>query len=109
MLIGIMTYLTVGILGAVFVYIFSNIETSFVTEYISTAREGMMNAKETLINGPQGVKMSEEEFQRHLSSLEETTSGILAVDYFIKSCVVGFFIPLFYSVIFRKVEKILPN
>lgn len=105
LIIGVTVYLAVGIAGGLFIFIFGKLETSFVAEYINMAREGVMAAKDELINGPQGVKMTEQEFANHLASLENTTAGILAVDYFIKSCIVGFFIPLLYSALFRKVER----
>ena len=105
MILGMVLYLFVGLMGSLFIYTFSRLDQGFITLYIDQATGAVELAKEQLINGPQGVRMSEEEFVRHLASLKETTAPILAVDYFIKTCIVGFFIPLIYSVIFRRTGR----
>jgi len=102
---GISVYLTVGILGAFFILIISKYDASFVSMYIQNVVEGIEGAREEMLNGPQKVKMTEEEFDNLLDGLKQTTAAGLAIDYFIKSCIIGFLIPLVYSVIFRKTDN----
>ncbi len=104
-LLGIQTYMWIGLLGSVFVYTLGRIHPAFVSDYITNAILGMETAKEELMNGPQAVKMTVEEYQRHLNALKQTTAANLAVDYFLKSLLIGFFIPLVYAALFRKVER----
>ena len=105
MILGIVLYVFAGLMGGLFIYTFSRFQPEFVGLYISQATEAVTIAREQLINGQQAVTMTQEEFEGHLASLKETTASILAVDYFIKTCIVGFFIPLFYSVVFRKTDR----
>ena len=104
-LLGFGVYVTVGILGSIFVMIFNSIDPTFLTSYIEKTAAGMEAAYDEMVNGPQKVKMSDEQFQQNLTALKATTSGILAIDYFIKTCLMGFLVPLIYSVFLRNVPK----
>jgi len=103
--IGILTYVILGLIGALFILVYDAFDNSYVEYYISGAIEGAEKYREQLINGPQPVKMSEEEFNSHLTALESTTAGVLARDFFIKTCLIGFLIPLLYGAVFRKVDR----
>ena len=105
LLVGSVVYVTVGLVGAVFIVLYTNYDANFLSLYIDLTADGMEAAKAELVFGDQKVKMSEEEFMNHLASLKTTTAINLAVDYFIKSCIIGFFVPLLYSVFFRKVPN----
>jgi len=104
MALGIMTYVVMGLLGALFILVYDNFDASFVTSYVTGAREGAEKFRDELINGAQPVKMSEEEFNRHMVALSNTTAWVLAKDYFIKTCFLGLFMPFVYSAFFRKVN-----
>lgn len=103
-ILGVVTYTTIGLLGSLFIFTFSRLNPEFLESYISGAMNGMELAKEELLNGPQKVRMTIEEYNRHLTALQETSSATLAADYFLKSLFLGFLIPLLYSVLFRKTE-----
>ncbi len=105
LVLGFFVYSIVGLIGFVFVYLMDALNTGYTQNYIDLASQGLMNMKEELINGPQAIKMSQEEFQSHLTNLEKTTTTQLAFDYLIKSILIGFFIPLIYTVFLRKVNR----
>ena len=104
MALGITTYVVMGLLGGLFILIYDIFDATFVTTYISGAREGAEKFRDELLNGSQPIKMTEEEFNRHMEALGRTTSWVLAKDYFIKTCFLGLFIPFIYSAFFRKVN-----
>ena len=105
MILGVLTYTIIGLLGSFFVYLFSSFYPEFLNRYISGALDGMEAMKEEMINGPQKVKLTLEEYNKQFKLLSDTSSGQIALDYFIKSMIMGFFIPLVYSIIFRKVNN----
>jgi len=105
LIIGMVTYLIVGFFGSFFIIIYTKFDPSFLTGYIESAIRGAEIFKEELMAGERGVSMTEEEYQNHITQLKQTSANLLAFDYFIKSCLLGFFIPLIYSVLFRRTEK----
>ena len=105
LIIGTTLYVTVGFVVSFFLYVYIKLDPGFLNEYIAGAEQGMLDQKEVMVNGPQKVKMTIEEFNFQLESLKSTSAGQIAVDYFFKTLFLGVFIPLVYSIIFRKVES----
>jgi len=105
MILGIITYVIVGIVGAFFIKIYGSINPEFLSGYISDTVQGMEANKEELVNGSQKVKMTQEEYDGYVEIVKNTTISNLAVDYFIKTLIIGFLIPMIYSVFFRKVNR----
>lgn len=104
MIIGIGIYVIIGLVTGLFIVIFSNIESSFFTEYIDGTVAGLELEKDQLVN--QGkITISEEEFQHQVNLLKESSPFVLGFDYFFKSCLLGFFITILLAVILRKSEK----
>ena len=104
MVLGITSYVMVGLLGSLFILLYDLFDPTYLSSYIEGARKGAEVYREQSINGPQAVKMTEDEFNRHITALGDTSAWKLANDYFVKTCFIGFLIPVVYSVFFRKVE-----
>ncbi len=103
LLTGILFYLLVGIVVGVTITLFGSIEKSFLQEYIQSNIQGLeMNKLQLTSEGP--VTMTEEEFNRQVELTRSTSAATLGVDYFIKSCIIGFFISILLAVILRKTE-----
>lgn len=105
LILGFFVYTIVGIIGFLSIIILDMAGTGFINQYITLATEGLMNMREELINGPQAIKMTEMEFDTHITTLKSTTALQLGFDYFIKSILIGFFIPIIYTVFLRKVNR----
>ncbi|MEM6525666.1 MAG: DUF4199 domain-containing protein [Bacteroidota bacterium] len=104
LLIGIFFYLLVGAVVGCVIGLFANVEPDFLSEYIQSNVQGLeMNKAELTAEGP--VTLSEAEFDHQLELTKATGPVTLAVDYFIKSCVLGFFISILLGVILRKTES----
>lgn len=103
--IGFFVYATVGVTGYIYILVIDSVDPAFIESYRDMAIAGLHNMKEELVHGPQSVTMSESEFNEHLNKLKVTSAGDLATDYLIKSGVIGFFIPLIYTVFLRKVNR----
>ncbi|MEM1406656.1 MAG: DUF4199 domain-containing protein [Bacteroidota bacterium] len=100
---GIFFYLILGLLVGSFIGVFSAVEPSFLEEFIQANVKGLqMNKSEFTTEGP--VTLSEEEFARQLELTKATKPITLGIDYFIKSCVIGFFFSVILAVILRKTE-----
>lgn len=106
--IGIGIYVIIGITVGVFIIVFSALQPAFHDQYVQGTISGLMLEKDQLIN--QGkITISEEEFERQVDLLKDSSTYVLAIDYFIKSCVVGFFITIILAVLLRKSEKRFGN
>ena len=103
LLTGVFFYLALGMVVGVFISIFGSLETSFLEEYVRSNVNGLEMNKE-LLTAEGAVTMSEAEFERQLELTKATSSVTLGFDYFIKSCIIGFFISILLSVILRKTE-----
>lgn len=104
MIIGVIIYMIIGSVVALFLIAFSSIQPDFHQSYIDGTINGLELNKDQLLNqGP--VTITEEEYNQQIEMLKETPLYYLGVDYFIKSSVLGFFITILLSVILRKSEK----
>ncbi|MEO1051920.1 MAG: DUF4199 domain-containing protein [Bacteroidota bacterium] len=102
--VGVLFYLSVGVLLALFVWIFASVSEGFLDGYIEGAIRGMELKKEELMSGPK-VKLSPEEFETQKQNVLQTTPGLLAIDSFLKTCIIGFFMPVLFAVLLRKTES----
>jgi hypothetical protein len=100
MAIGILCYLVTGLMGALIILLFSNIEPMFVTDYIDLAMQQLLADKEAMINA-----VGEEAYENALNRLPETSSMAMAGDYLIKSMIIGFFLTIIISVVLRRQPK----
>jgi uncharacterized membrane protein len=104
MVMGIGIYVIIGLLVAMFIVTFSNIVPDFHDSYIQGTLKGLELDKEQLVN--QGkITISEEEFQKQIEQLKASPAYVLGIDYFIKSCLLGFFLTIILAVILRKSEN----
>lgn len=106
--IGVIIYLTIGVLVGLFIMLFSSIQPEFLQQYIEGTIRGLELNKEQLIN-ESPIKITEEEYQKQILLLKKIEAYKLAWDYFIKSCVIGFFISIIMAVIMRKTEDRFRN
>lgn len=104
MVIGIGIYVIIGLLVAVFVISFSNVVPEFHDNYIQGTLSGLELDKEQLV-GQGKITISEEEFQKQKELLKDAPTYVLGIDYFIKSCLLGFFLTILLAVILRRSES----
>lgn len=104
MIISFIIYMTIAILVASFIVIFANVVPNFLQEYISGTVKGLELEKDRLVSEGT-IKITEEEYQRQVTLLKQSTSSLLALDYIIKSCFIGFPLAIVLSVILRRTEK----
>lgn len=104
MIMSFIIYMVIGILVGLFIIAFAHFVPEFLDGYITGTRKGMELDKEQLVSGD-NVNITEEEYNRQLALLKETSPALLAVDYIIKSCFIGFFLAIIISVILRRTEK----
>lgn len=103
LLTGIFFYLILGLVVGVFISVFGSLESSFLEEYVQANVQGLeMNKAQLTAEGP--VTMSEQEFVRQLELTKNTKPITLGMDYFMKSCIIGFFLSILLAVILRKTE-----
>ncbi len=104
MVMGIGIYVIIGFLVAIFVVGYASANPDFHQQYIEGTIRGLELDKEQLVT--QGkITISEEEFQKQIDLLKASKPYVLGIDYFIKSCLIGFFLTIILSVILRKSES----
>jgi hypothetical protein len=104
MIIGIGVYVIVGVVVGSFLVVFANLDANFHQQYIDGTIRGLEINKEQLLHAGK-VTISEEEYNGQIQKLQNTPTYYLGIDYFIKSCIVGFFIAIILAVILRKSEN----
>lgn len=104
MIISFIIYMTIAFLVALFIVLFASLVPEFLEEYILGTIKGLELEKSRLVTEGT-IKITEEEFQRQITLLRQSTPPLLALDYIIKSCFIGFPIAIILSVILRKTEK----
>lgn len=104
MVISFIMYMIIGIVVGLFIISFSNLVPEFLEGYITGTIKGMELEKSRLLTEGK-ITISEEEYSRQMMLLKETSPALLAVDYIIKSCFIGFFLAIIISVILRRTEK----
>ena len=100
LIIGVFFYLTVGIIVGVAIAIFAHAVPSFLQEYVQVNVHGL-ETNEALLTTEGSVTMTKEEFNRQIDLTKATKPATLAIDYFIKSCIIGFFLSILLAVILR--------
>lgn len=109
--IGVIIYITIGLLVSCFIILFSNLQPEFVQQYIDGTIRGLELNKDQLVgeNAQSAIKITEEEYQNQIELLKQVPAHRLAWDFFIKSCIIGFFISFLMAVIMRKTEDRFRN
>jgi hypothetical protein len=100
MVAGIMMYMGYGIFMAMFIAFFGHYHPPFLQEYIRLATENLVSHREEFITA-----ISEETYNSTLEKLPLTTLGDLALDYIMKSILIGVFSTIILSVILRRHTK----
>ncbi|MEQ8575644.1 DUF4199 domain-containing protein [Fulvivirga sp.] len=108
MVIGIGIYVIIGLVVAIFVVSFSSVVPDFHNSYIEGTLRGLELDKEQLV-GQGKITISEEEFENQKQMLKASPTYVLGIDYFIKSCLLGFFITIIMAVILRRSESRFTN
>lgn len=104
MVISFIIYVTIGIIAGLFIIIFAEVVPEFLQDYIKGAVQGLENDKSQLV-AEGDIRITEEEYNRQIQLLKNMKPTLLAVDYVLKSCFIGFFIAIILSVILRRTEK----
>ena len=100
MAMGIVCYISIGLVGSIVLILFGNIEPAFVTDYIAKALEQLQQDKEAMI-----AAVGPEAYENALEQLPQTGIMDMAGDYMIKSMVIGFFLTIIISVVLRRQPK----
>lgn len=106
--IGVIIYVSIGILIGAFILLFSNVQPEFLQQYIDGTIRGLELNKELLIT-ESPITISEEEFQQQITLLKDTPPYKLTLDFFIKSCLIGFMISIIMAVVMRRTEDRFKN
>ncbi len=104
LLAGIIFYIGLGLIVGIFILIFGNVHEPFLLEYIEGTIRGLELNKEQLTS-ENVITITEEEFERQITLMRSTRPYQMALDYFIKSCVIGFFLTILLAVIMRKTDR----
>ena len=103
LIIGVIIYVTVGILVSLFIIIYVEVHPEFLSQYIEGTIRGLeLNKDQLLHQSP--IKITEEEYQAQIDLLRNIPSWKLGQDYFIKSCIIGFFLAIILAVFLRRTE-----
>lgn len=97
MTVGFINYLIVATISGVFIFIFLNIESFMLAEYISDRSLLIMNIKDDMIK-----TMGQEVYQQTYNDLQDTTAYVIALDDFLKKIFIGLFLTIIISIIFKK-------
>ena len=108
LLAGIIFYIGLGLVVGLFILLFGNSEAAFLQEYIEGTIRGLELNKEQLTS-ESAITITEEEFQRQITMMRATRPYQMAIDYFIKSCVIGFFLTVLLAVFMRKTDRWSPR
>jgi hypothetical protein len=98
MSVGILSYLGMAIISAVFIYIMTAmVDPQLLTHYIESRMIMLEENKDTLIK-----TINEQAYLKSMSGVRNTTVLDLALDDFLKKSITGLIITIAISVIFRK-------
>ncbi len=98
MSVGILTYIGMAMISAVFIYIMTAVvDPQLLTHYIESRMIMLEENKETLIK-----TIDEQAYLKSVSGVKKTTAFDLALDDFLKKTITGLIITIAISVIFRK-------
>lgn len=97
MLMGLTLAVTLGFLAAVFIMIFGTVEEEFLSSYTQLLTDQLVNNRQQYLES-----VGEEAYQNTLRSLPGTSLNDLALDYYLKTVVIGVFLTIIISVILRR-------
>ena len=98
MSVGILTYIGMAMISAVFIYIITTIvDPQLLTHYIESRMIMLEENKDTLIE-----TIDEQAYLKSMSGVKNTTAFDLALDDFLKKSITSLIITIAVSVIFRK-------
>ena len=100
MAIGFLCYLAIGLISSIFILVFSNFEPNFIIQYVDISTAQLINNKQQVINA-----VGEEAFNRTIQKMPLTTSLDLALDYLLKTLLIGIPLTIIISVFLRKQPK----
>tara|TARA_A100000171_G_C2121562_1_gene141082 strand:+ start:1117 stop:1650 length:534 start_codon:yes stop_codon:yes gene_type:complete len=97
MTIGFIVYVTTAAIFALFYLIFIYWgNPDFLSEYIITAQEDLVNRKDMIV-----AALSEESYLEQYKMIENTTRSTLVFDVFIKKLLIGLVVTPVFSIILR--------
>ena len=105
---GVIAYLMVALLAGLFIIIFAYAVPEFLDTYITGTIQGLELDKEALTKTGT-ITITEEEYQKQIKLLQEMRPSLLAMDYIIKSMIIGFPITIILAVFLRKTEDRFNN
>lgn len=95
---GIICYLSLAIISAVFIFIMTVIiDPELTTKYIEGRLNLLNENRQTLVN-----TMDEETYLKAVAGVKNTTGLDLALDDFLKKSIIGLFLTIIIAVILRK-------
>lgn len=101
MSIGFIVYLFTAVGFSLFYFAFINwIEPGFLEQYIKLAQEDLILRKDMIITA-----LSEESYNEQYLMIDQTTSGVLILDAFIKRLFIGLIITPIFSVVLRTHQR----
>jgi len=95
--VGAITFMLLGVLMAVFLVLFSAVDPDFLASYINERLTLIADYKLQLIE-----QLVEETLKYQLAKLPLTTSFDLAIDYFLKTTMIGIVLNIIIAIILRK-------
>ena len=104
LLAGIMFYLSLGLLVGIFINVYGHLQPDFLTGYIEGIIKGLELNREQLTS-QHTITITPEELDRQISLMKATKPHQMALDYFIKSCLIGFFLSILLAVILRRTDR----
>lgn len=97
---GIVCYLTMSIVAALFLVIWGTVNDAYLTHYIALMMEQLESNRVNLVE-----RVGKEAVELQLEKLPLTTMVDLALDYLLKSLFIGIFLTIIISVILRRQPK----
>ncbi len=95
---GVINYLTIALISAIFILIMTVIiDPELTTNYIISRIELLNANKQTLVD-----TMDASTFEKALAGVQDTTGLDLALDDFLKKSIIGLFLTIIIAVILRK-------
>ena len=95
---GVINYLTIAMISAVFILLMTVIiDPEITTKYVEGRIELLNENRQTLID-----TMDEETYLKAVAGVKETTGLDLALDDFLKKSIIGLFLTIIIAVILRK-------
>ncbi|WP_185154265.1 DUF4199 domain-containing protein [Fulvivirga sp. M361] len=102
-LIGIFFYLVLGIVVGIFIFGFGHMEVSFLHDYVEGAIRGLELNRDQLTS-QSAITITPEQFDHQITLMKSTKPYQMALDYFIKSCLIGFFLSILLAIILRRTD-----